>query len=116
MLALQFRDWHVPDIWSRVTRRKQRNHSPEFKAKGAIATVKGDRTLAELAPQFDVHPNQITDWKTQLLAHSSVVFGERPAKESGADIPTLQARIGQLALDNNLMEKACTKAGMLSAS
>ena len=59
-----------------MTRRKRRNHSPEFKAKVAIAAVKGDKTLAELAQQFDVHPNQITDWKSQLLERSAAVFGE----------------------------------------
>ena len=42
-----------------MTRRKRRNHSPEFKAKVAMAAIKGDRTLAEMAQQFDVHPNQI---------------------------------------------------------
>ena len=61
-----------------MTRRKRRNHSPEFKAKVAIAAVKGDKTLAELAQQFDVHPNQITDWKSQLLERSAAVFGELP--------------------------------------
>ncbi|MGB4913070.1 MAG: transposase, partial [Candidatus Dechloromonas phosphoritropha] len=49
-----------------MARRKRRNHSPEFKAKVAMAAIKGDKTLAEMAQQFDVHPNQITDWKTQL--------------------------------------------------
>ena len=89
-----------------MTRRKRRNHSPEFKAKVAIAALKGDKTLAELAQQFDVHPNQITDWKTQLLERSSVVFGENPAKESGPDIQTMQAKIGQLTLENDFLEKA----------
>lgn len=98
-----------------MTRRKRRNHSPEFKAKVAIAALKGDKTLVELAQQFDVHPNQITDWKTQLLERSSVVFGERPAKESEPDIQTMQAKICQLTLENDFLEKAHTKAGMLSA-
>lgn len=98
-----------------MTRRKRRNHSPEFKAKVAIAALKGDKTLAELAQQFDVHPNQITDWKTQLLERSSVVFGEKLAKETGPDIQTMQAKIGQLTLENDFLEKALTKAGMLSA-
>ncbi len=98
-----------------MMRRKRRNHSPEFKAKVAIAALKGDKTLAELAQQFDVHPKQITDWKTQLLECSSVVFGEKPAKETGPDIQTMQAKIGQLKLENDFLEKALTKAGMLSA-
>jgi transposase len=100
----------------RMARRKRRNHSPEFKTKVAIAAVKGDKTLAELAQQFDVYPSQIRDWKAQLLARSSVVFGERSAKESGPDIQTLQAKIGQQALKINFLEKVRTKAGMLSAS
>jgi transposase-like protein len=98
-----------------MTSRKRRNHSPEFKAKVAIAALKGDKTLAELAQQFDVHPNQITDWKTQLLERSSVVFGDKPAKETGPDIQTMQAKIGLLTLENDFLEKALTKAGMLSA-
>jgi len=50
-----------------MTRRKRRNHTPSFKAKVALAAVKGDKTVAELAQQFDVHPNQIQDWKRRLL-------------------------------------------------
>ena len=53
-----------------MARRSRRNHSPAFKAKVALAAVRGDRTLAELVKQFDVHPNQIQDWKKQLLAKS----------------------------------------------
>ena len=49
-----------------MSRRPRRNHTPAFKAKVALAAVKGDRTLAQLAEQFDVHPNQITSWKAQL--------------------------------------------------
>ena len=51
-----------------MTRRPRRNHTAAFKAKVALAALKGDRTLAELAAQFDVHPNQITDWKARLLS------------------------------------------------
>ena len=49
-----------------MSRRPRRNHTPAFKAKVALAAIKGDRTLAQLAEQFDVHPNQITTWKAQL--------------------------------------------------
>ena len=98
-----------------MTRRKRRNHSPEFKAKVAIAALKGDKTLAELAQHFDIHPNQITDWKTQLLERSSVVFGDKAEKEAGPDVQTMQAKIGQLTLENDFLERALTKAGLLSA-
>jgi transposase len=50
-----------------VSRRSRRNHTPTFKARVALAAVRGDKTLAELAKRFDLHPNQITDWKNQLL-------------------------------------------------
>ena len=60
-----------------MSRRPRRNHSAEFKAKVALAAVRGDRTLSELASQFDVHPNQITQWKTQLLDRAAQLFGGR---------------------------------------
>ncbi len=99
-----------------MTRRKRRNHSPVFKAQVAIAALKGDKTLAELAQQFDIHPNQITDWKTQLMERSAQVFGDAAAKAIEPDIKTMQAKIGQLTLENDFLESALTKAGLLSAS
>ena len=61
-------------------RRPRRNHTAAFKAKVAIAALKGDETLATLAEKFDIHPNQITQWKTQLLENASGVFGGRHRK------------------------------------
>ena len=57
-----------------MTKRPRRNHTPAFKAKVALAAVRGDKTLAELAQQFDIHPNQITQWKAQLLDEAADVF------------------------------------------
>ena len=66
-----------------MKRRPRRNHTPAFKAKVAIAAIKGDRTLAQLAEQFDVHPNQITAWKAQLEDRAADVFGPAgPPRES----------------------------------
>ena len=96
-------------------RRPRRNHTAAFKAKVALAALKGDETLSALAERFDVHPNQITDWKAQLLERSAAVFGEKVAKETGPDIQTMQAKIGELTLENDFLEKALSKAGLLSA-
>ena len=97
-------------------RRPRRNHSSAFKAKVAIAAVKNDKTLAELAEQFDVHPNQITQWKAQLLEHADEAFGgvaER-AEPEGPNIKDLHAKIGQLTLERDFLEGALSKAGLLS--
>jgi transposase-like protein len=98
-----------------MARRQRRNHSSVFKAKVAMAALKGDKTVAELAAQFEVHANQITDWKRQLHENAATVFGERREKEKEPDIQRMQAKIGQLTLENDFLENALIKAGMLSA-
>ncbi len=71
-------------------KRPRRNHSAAFKAKVALAAVKGDQTLAALAERYDVHPNQITQWKTELLQRAAEVFATAAEKrETGPDIKTL---------------------------
>jgi transposase len=99
-----------------VAKRRRRNHGAEFKAKVALAAVRGDKTLSELAEQFDVHPHQITEWKKQLLERAGEVFGDARGKDEPAvDVKAMQAKIGQLALENDFLEGALIKAGMLSA-
>ena len=99
-----------------MSRRPRRTHSAAFKAKVALAAVRGDKTLAELAQQHDVHPNQITDWKNQLLTRAADVFGSEPSRsEPAVDLKVLHTKIGQLALENDFLEGALIKAGMLSA-
>jgi transposase len=90
-----------------MSKRPRRNHSAAFKAKVALAAIRGEQTLAELAGRFDVHPNQITQWKSQLLKRASEVFGE-PAERGNteADLKTLHAKIGQLALENDFLSGA----------
>jgi transposase len=99
-----------------MARRPRRNHGAEFKAKVALAAIRGEKTLAELAEQFDVHPQQITEWKKQLLERAGDIFdGPRRKDEPPLDVKALHAKIGQLTLENDFLEGALTKAGMLSA-
>jgi transposase-like protein len=99
-----------------MTRRARRNHSPAFKVKVAVAAIKGDRTLSELAQHFDVHPNQITAWKGQLLEGAAEIFGgSRSGAEPAIDLKALHAKIGELALQNDFLSAALGKAGLPSA-
>jgi transposase-like protein len=97
-----------------MSKRPRRNHSPAFKAKVALAAVKGEKTLAELAQQYDVHPNQITQWKAQLLDGAAGVFGSEKtaAANPPVDVKTLHAKIGELTLANDFLEHALGKAGV----
>ena len=87
-----------------MSRRPRRNHTPAFKAKVALAAVKGERTIAQLAEHFDVHPNQITAWKAQLEGGACEVFGSgssmAPATPA-VDVKSLHAKIGELTLEND---------------
>ena len=93
----------------------RRNHGATFKAQVALAAVKGDKTLAELAEQFRVHPTQITDWKQHLLARAGDVCGGAKPTSDTPDLKVLHAKIGQRALENDFLEGALIKAGLLSA-
>jgi len=101
-----------------MTRRPRRNHTPAFKSKVALAAVRGEQTLGELAQHFDVHPNQIKQWRDQLLEGAMGVFegpgkGKVAGKEPNIDLKTLHAKIGELALENDFLESALSKAGLL---
>jgi len=101
-----------------MSKRPRRNHSPAFKAKVALAAIKGDRTVAQLADQFDVHPNQVTTWKAQLEGAAAEVFGPGSGDKSAAppiDVKALHAKIGELTLENDFLEGALSKAGLLNA-
>jgi transposase-like protein len=99
-----------------MTRRSRRAHAPVFKAKVALAAIKG--ALAELAQQYDVHPNQITAWKAQVIEGVAGIFGSGNAGLEAApavDVKVLHAKIGELTLEVDFLAGALGKAGLLSA-
>ena len=87
-----------------MSRRPRRNHSPTFKAKVALAAIKAEKTLAELAEQFDVHPNQITTWRSQLLEGAADVFGDgaKPDPATTVDLNRFMPRSESLRLQTIL--------------
>jgi len=88
-------------------RRKRRNHSAAFKAKMALAALKGDKTLAQLSSEYDVHVNQIQSWRKQLKENMVSLFesGAEKRKESEAEVTALRAKIGQLTMENDFLAK-----------
>jgi transposase len=85
----------------RNRRRTRRNHSPAFKAKVALAAIKGEKMLAEL---HDLHPTQITAWKSQLVEGAASLFGAGSSGkqwEPEIDLKSLHAKIGELALESD---------------
>lgn len=89
-------------------KRPRRNHSAAFKARVALEAIKGEKTLAQLAAQYDVHPNQVTSWKSELLEKATEIFG-KGATEASADrqrIQELHAKIGELTIERDFLGKA----------
>jgi transposase-like protein len=101
-----------------MSKRTRRNHSPAFKAKVALAAIKGEKTLVDLARVYEVHPTQVTAWKAQLLEGASGLFCSGSASKEttpAVDLKTLHAKIGELTLENDFLSGALGKAGLLSA-
>jgi transposase len=96
-------------------RRTRRTHSPAFKARVALAALRDDKTMAELCKEFELHASQVIEWKRQLLQGAADVFAGGAQATAPVDLAPLHAKIGQLALENDFLERALTKAGLLSA-
>lgn len=98
-----------------MAKRPRRNHGAVFKAKVALEAIKEDQTLVELAERFQVHPNQIAEWKKVLLEKASDVFDKGKSSGKGPDIKELHAKIGQLAMENDFLAGALGRVGEPSA-
>jgi transposase len=90
-------------------KRPRRNHSAAFKAKVALAAMQGDATLAELSQRFDVHANQVTQWKQHLLVNAAAVFGEREDRQQTGEFERLHAKIGELTMERDFLQRAVGK-------
>ena len=95
-----------------MTRRPRRNNSAAFKAKVALAAIQADKTFSPLAEDFEIHANQIIEWKRHLYAEAASVFGASSIADP-VDLKPLHAKIVQLTLENDFLETALTKAGLL---
>ena len=101
---------------SSVAKKQRRKLSAEFKAKVALAAFREDKTLAQLCAEFQVHSTQITDWKRLLVERAASAFasGAGADRQPAVDVVPLHAKIGELTLENDFLERALTKAGLLS--
>ena len=91
-------------------RKPRRNHSAAFKARVALEAIRGEKSVAEIAARHEVHANQVSTWKTQALESLAAVFEKGVGDADGAaQIQALQAKIGELTMENSFLERALGK-------
>ena len=98
-----------------MSKRPRRNHTAVFKAKVALEAVKEEQTLMELSERFQVHPNQITEWKKHLLEKASEVFEKGKKYSNEPDVKELHAKIGRLTMENDFLAVALGRISKPSA-
>jgi transposase-like protein len=98
-----------------MTKRPRRNHGAEFKAKVVLEAIKGDKTLVELSERFQVHTNQIAEWKKILLENAPEIFDKGKSSQKEPDVKELHAKIGQLAMENDFLSVALGRINVPSA-
>ena len=98
-----------------MSKRPRRNHAPAFKAKVALDALKGEQTLVEIAQRYQIHPNQITEWKRQLLEHATEIFSKERKRDQVPSVKDLHAKIGQLSMENDFLSGALGRIGDASA-
>jgi transposase len=97
-------------------KKKRKRHAPEFKARVALEALKGDRTIQEIASEYEVHPVQVSEWKKQMAANAAVVFDPKAAKTTPdgfeAERQRLHAKIGQQAVELDWLTKKSKQLGL----
>ena len=96
-------------------RKPRRNHSAAFKARVALEAIRGEKTVAEIAAHHEIHPTQVTAWKTQLLEKAAGIFGGSGIEADGRErIRELHEKIGELTVERDFLEGALGKFPGLS--